>query len=76
MVGLHMMSMHKKIFKRTVKQISNAYTHESIKCCFHFQNKLIEWSDKEHLNVIFTTGGTGFAPRDVTPEVLIITLVV
>ncbi len=29
---------------------------------------LITWSDDAHLNVIFTTGGTGFAPRDVTPE--------
>ena len=29
---------------------------------------LIEWCDRQQLNVIFTTGGTGFAPRDVTPE--------
>lgn len=26
------------------------------------------WCDVLRLNVIFTTGGTGFAPRDVTPE--------
>jgi molybdenum cofactor synthesis domain-containing protein len=29
---------------------------------------LAEWCDDLRLNVIFTTGGTGFAPRDVTPE--------
>ncbi len=29
---------------------------------------LIDWCDDLRLNVIFTTGGTGFAPRDVTPE--------
>ncbi|XP_065208186.1 gephyrin [Planococcus citri] len=31
------------------------------------QEKLIEWS-KDNVNLIITTGGTGFAPRDVTPE--------
>lgn len=34
------------------------------------QERVRAWADDPNVDVIITTGGTGFAPRDVTPEAI------
>ena len=34
----------------------------------YIKSELTRWVDDLHLNLILTTGGTGFSPRDITPE--------
>ena len=44
------------------------WCHVCVCVCGVDQAVLREWSDVVKLSLVLTTGGTGFAARDVTPE--------
>ncbi|KAJ7550938.1 hypothetical protein O6H91_07G125800 [Diphasiastrum complanatum] len=45
--------------------VATAVVRDDVK---EIQDVLRRWSDEEEIHLILTTGGTGFTPRDVTPE--------
>jgi gephyrin len=58
-----------------IRQLAGQIPHSQVECVAiipddlnQIADTLIEWTDVRRLNLIFTSGGTGFAPRDVTPE--------
>lgn len=56
--------------KRLVEEQSWSVTEQSLVPDEEemIRDLLIAWADSGDLDIILTTGGTGFSPRDVTPE--------
>jgi molybdopterin adenylyltransferase len=58
-----------------IRQMLNQFSSEVV--CYNIvpddkeeiQHELLRFSDELKLDIIFTTGGTGLSPRDITPEV-------
>ena len=50
---------HKIVDRRIVKDNKN-----------EIQKIILEWTEKDNIDVIITTGGTGLTGRDITPEAL------
>lgn len=57
--------------ERTLSAGHNLIAHEIVKDDIDTIRSVIhEWADNKKIDVILTTGGTGFAPRDLTPEAI------
>ena len=61
----------------TIKEIMTANGYEVTEYCVVpderdlLEKAMIEMADEKHINLILTTGGTGFSMRDCTPEATI-----
>lgn len=56
-----------ELVQEHLHQMTDLY-HISPDDFIEIKRAIEKWCDDAHMDLILTTGGTGFAPRDVTPE--------